>query len=115
MSKRHIMSRINIKNFGPLNTSTESNDGWIQIRKITVFVGNQGSGKSTIAKLISTCIWIEKVLTRGDFKEKEFTASKFRNKYCGYHRISNYFKKGLTEIFYEGDSYNFTYNTHCHR
>ena len=109
MSKRHIMSRINIKNFGPLNTSTESNDGWIQIRKITVFVGNQGSGKSTIAKLISTCIWIEKVLTRGDFKEKEFTASKFRNKYCGYHRISNYFKKGLTEIFYEGDSYNFTY------
>ena len=109
MSKRHIMSRIKIKNFGPLNTSTETDDGWIQIRKITVFVGNQGSGKSTIAKLISTCVWIEKVLTRGDFKEKEFTASKFRNKYCGYHRISNYFKKGLTEIFYEGDSYNFTY------
>ena len=94
------MSRIKIKNFGPLNTSTETDDDWIQIRKITVFVGNQGSGKSTIAKLISTCVWIEKVLTRGDFKEKEFTASKFRNKYCGYHRISNYFKKELTEIFY---------------
>lgn len=103
------MSRIKIKNFGPLNTSTNSNDGWLEIKKVTVFVGNQGSGKSTIAKLISTCVWIEKVLTRGDFKEREFTAAKFKSKYCGYHRISNYFRKGLTEIFYEGDSYHFTY------
>ena len=44
-----------------------------------------------------------------DFKEKEFTAAKFKNKYCGYHRISNYFIKERTEIFYEGDSYKFTY------
>ncbi|GAB6975121.1 AAA family ATPase [Prevotella falsenii] len=103
------MSRIKIKNFGPLAISTNGNDGWLEIKKVTVFVGNQGSGKSTIAKLISTCVWIEKVLTRGDFKEKEFTASKFRNKYCGYHRVSSYFKKDRTEIYYEGDSYNFTY------
>lgn len=48
-------------------------------------------------------------LDTGDFKEKEFTAAKFKNKYCGYHRISNYFIKEQTEIFYEGDSYKFTY------
>lgn len=103
------MSKIRIKDFGPLSTSTSDNDGWLEIKKVTVFVGNQGSGKSTIAKLISTFTWIEKVLTRGDFKEKEFTASKFRNKYCGYHRISSYFNTGRTEIEYKGDSYNFTY------
>ena len=102
------MSRIKIKHFGPLATSTNENDGWLEIKKVTVFIGNQGSGKSTIAKLISTCVWIEKVLTRGDFKKSEFKASTFRNKYCGYHRISNYFKKDKTEIYYEGDSYNFT-------
>lgn len=51
------MSRIKIIDFGPLNTSTETNGGWLEIRKVTVFVGNQGSGKSTIAKLISTCVW----------------------------------------------------------
>lgn len=52
---------------------------------------------------------MEKVLTRGDFKEKEFTANKFRNKYCGYHRITSYFIKDETEICYEGDSFHFTY------
>lgn len=87
------MSRIKIKHFGPLATSTNENDGWLEIKKVTIFIGNQGSGKSTIAKLISTCVWIEKVLTRGDFKKAEFKAPTFRSKYCGYHRISNYFKK----------------------
>lgn len=74
-----------------------------------MFIGNQGSGKSTVAKLISTFSWMEKVLTRGDYKEKEFTASRFRNKYCGYHRITSYFKKDQTEIYYQGDAYQFAY------
>lgn len=103
------MSRIRIKNFGPVKDASSVNNGWIDIKKVTIFMGNQGSGKSTVAKLISTFSWMEKVLTRGDFKDKEFTATKFRNKYCGYHRITNYFIKEQTEIYYEGDSYNFTY------
>lgn len=103
------MSRIKIKNFGPIKDSTSLDDGWIEIKKVTMFMGNQGSGKSTVAKLISTFSWMEKVLTRGDFKEKEFTANRFKNKYCGYHRITNYFIKDKTEISYQGDSYHFTY------
>nr|WP_320058405.1 AAA family ATPase [uncultured Bacteroides sp.] len=103
------MSRIKIINFGPIKGDFSSSSGWVEIKKVTVFIGNQGSGKSTVAKLISTLIWIEKVLTRGDFKEKEFTAVKFRNQFCGFHRISNYFIKDRTEIFYEGESYKFTY------
>ena len=73
------MSRIKIKNFGPLKETVSAMDGWIDIEKVTVFTGNQGSGKSTVAKLVSTFTWMEKVLTRGDFKEKEFTAAKFKN------------------------------------
>jgi len=103
------MSRIKIKHFGPVKEGLAENDGWLDIKKVTVFIGNQGSGKSSIAKLISTLSWIEKVLTRGDFSSKEFTASKFKNQYCGYHRINNYFIKDRTEIFYEGDSYSFNY------
>lgn len=103
------MSRIKIKDFGPIKATTSATDGWIDISKVTVFTGNQGSGKSTVAKLVSTFTWMEKVLTRGDFKEKEFTAAKFKNKYCGYHRISNYFIKERTEIVYEGEAYRFTY------
>lgn len=103
------MSRIKIKNFGPVKETVSVGEGWIDIKKVTLFIGDQGSGKSTVAKLISVFSWMEKVLTRGDFKEKEFTAVKFRNTYCGYHRITNYFIKDQTEIFYEGESFHFTY------
>lgn len=48
------MSRIKIKNFGPIKATTSATDGWIDISKVTVFTGNQGSGKSTVAKLVST-------------------------------------------------------------
>ena len=64
------MSRIKIKNFGPLKETASVTDGWIDIKKVTVFTGNQGSGKSTVAKLVSTFTWMEKVLTRGDSRRK---------------------------------------------
>ena len=48
------MSKIKIKNFGPIKLGFLDNDGWIDIKKVTLFIGNQGSGKSTIVKLIST-------------------------------------------------------------
>ncbi len=47
------MSKIRIKNFGPIQAGNLDNDGWIEIGKVTLFVGNQGSGKSTVAKLIA--------------------------------------------------------------
>ena len=52
------MGKIKIKNFGPIKEGYQDNDGWIDIKKVTVFIGNQGSGKSTVAKLISTFVWI---------------------------------------------------------
>ena len=51
------MSRIKIQDFGPIKKGCLENDGWIDLKKVTVFIGNQGSGKSTVAKLISTFIW----------------------------------------------------------
>ena len=54
------MSQIKVKNFGPIKSGFAENYGFIDIRKITVFIGNQGTGKSSIAKLISTLSWLEK-------------------------------------------------------
>jgi len=103
------MSRIKIKNFGPIKEGYQKNDGWIDVKKITVFIGNQASGKSSVAKLISTLRWIEKSLFRGDVNKSELKRkSKFQNYYCGYQNIKNYFLPD-TEIEFEGDAYKFQY------
>jgi predicted ATPase len=47
------MSKIRVKHFSPIKEGY-SNNKWIDIKKMTIFTGNQGSGKSTVAKLIST-------------------------------------------------------------
>ncbi len=90
------------------------NDGWIDLNKVTVFIGDQGSGKSTIAKLISTFSWMEKGLIRGDYQSKNFTAySRFRKIYCAYHRIENYFfdadNNDTANFEYIGEIYHFKY------
>jgi predicted ATPase len=40
------MSKIKIKNFGPIKEGYLENDGWLEVKKATMFIGNQGSGKS---------------------------------------------------------------------
>ena len=107
------MSRIKIKNFGPIVNGYHEDEGWIDINKVTIFIGNQGSGKSTVAKLISTFAWIEKALVRGDYDKKWFERkNKLKNQFLNYHRLENYFKSngsGQTEIEYEGDAYTIHY------
>lgn len=94
------MSKIRIKNFGPIKEGYIENGGWISIDKVTVFIGNQGSGKSTVAKLISTFSWIEKAIYRGDIDD---TLSRQEVlDYMSFQRINNYVKPD-TIIEYEGD------------
>ena len=81
----------------------------IEIKKVTFFIGNQGSGKSTVAKLIATFMWIEKALVRGDYDKKWIKRkNRFKNTFLPYHRIENYLKKD-TFIQYEGEAYIITY------
>jgi predicted ATPase len=110
------MSRIRIKNFGPIKEGLLENDGWIDIKKVTMFIGNQGSGKSTVAKLISTFMWMEKALYRGDYPPSYFeTYDRFKKNFLTFHRIENYFTAVVngsnnTHIEFEGSRYKFTYN-----
>lgn len=94
------MSRIKIKHFGPIKEGLKENDGWIDIDKTTIFMGNQGSGKSTIAKLISTFTWIEKAYIRGDIETPNIDFMELLE----FHRLENYLESN-TEIEYEGNTY----------
>ncbi|WP_277012849.1 AAA family ATPase [Capnocytophaga granulosa] len=99
------MSNITIRNFGAIKEHSAP----IEIKKVTFFIGNQGSGKSTVAKLIATFMWIEKALVRGDYDKKWIERkNKFKNTFLPYHRIENYLKEN-TFIQYEGEAYMITY------
>lgn len=103
------MTRLRIKNFGPIVSGPVGTDGWIDFKRVTVFLGNQGSGKSTVAKLFSTFSWIEKALVRGDYQKKWFERKgRLPNQYLPYHRLESYEMAG-SEIEYQGDAYAFRY------
>jgi len=97
------MNKIKIKNFGPIKAGFLENDGWMDINKVTVFIGNQGSGKSTVAKLISTFTWLEKALIRGDVNEN-ITTYPYFIELVRFHRLENYFTAS-THLEYQGKSY----------
>ena len=99
------MSSIIIQHFGAI----KMHNAPIEIKKVTFFIGNQGSGKSTVAKLIATFMWIEKALVRGDYDRKWFERkNRFKNTFLPYHRIENYLKEN-TFIQYNGEAYIITY------
>ena len=104
------MSRIRIKNFGPIRDGYLDNDGWLDIKKVTVFIGDQGSGKSTVAKLISTFMWMEKAMNRGDL---DIRTGADILKIIAWHRLKDYFNfdNQNFEIEFEGDKRKISYST----
>lgn len=100
------MSKIKIRNVGPIKEGYLENDGWLDIKKVTVFIGNQGSGKSTVAKLISTMMWFEKAFQRGDYGPTSDLWLSRADLIGGlyYQGIGGYIKDN-SEIRYEGEKW----------
>ena len=101
------MSRIKIKNFGPIRDGFVENDGWMDVKKVTVLIGDQGSGKSTVAKLISLFTWLEKNIIRNSVSTEQLNAVVFKN-LCFQQELIEYFAPN-TILKFEGDSYDFEY------
>ncbi|MEM9885151.1 MAG: ATP-binding protein [Bacteroidota bacterium] len=94
------MGKIRVKNFGPIGDGLEQ-DGYLAIDKATLFIGNQATGKSSVAKLFSTLTWLEKSLFTEELKAGEITSdNRFVNQYCAYQGIQNYFKKDTNIDFW---------------
>ena len=92
---------IEIKSVGPIN------DVKIFLNKINLFIGPQSSGKSTIAKVISFCYWLEKnALTNQGIQHIDKTF--FENKLIVFHKMSSYFSED-SYLKYEGEAIRFEY------
>lgn len=100
--------KVKVENFGPITKGYNSKDGFMDITKMTVFLGTQGSGKSTIIKLISTFSYIEKALISGKLSTKELTYQRLVNDFFSWHSIEN-FVKPETLIVYVGEEYMVTF------
>jgi predicted ATPase len=101
------MSKIKIKNFGPIGNGLDINDGFIDIKKITIFIGNQATGKSTIVKIYSVFLWLEKMLYR-DTLTYDLVKENFVNSYCAYQGLELFFKDD-TYLYYKGKAFSFIY------
>lgn len=94
------MSRLIVRNIGPIKEVD------IDLKKVNVFIGAQSSGKSTLAKIISFCTWLD--------KHNDVTTNKHVNgaihSLMSYHRLTSvYFSKDST-ILYQGDNIAYAYN-----
>lgn len=92
---------IEIKSVGPIK------DVKIFLNKINLFIGPQSSGKSTIAKVISFCYWLEKnALTNQGIQH--ISKIFFETKFIFFHKIFSYFSED-SYLKYEGEAIRFEY------
>jgi len=104
-----FINRLKIQNFGPIKAGYSSNNGYMSINQLSVFCGTQGTGKSTLVKIYSTFVWLEKALMRGDMTVIYPTQySRFVKKYLSYHGIDGYVGES-TYLHYIGQCYSFEY------
>ena len=95
--------RLIVKSFGPVK------DLDILFKKVTLFIGDQGTGKSCVAKLFSMFKWTEKVLSQKKYKLSYFEQyNRFQKMLCKYHRIESFVNES-SYIKFEGDLYDFLY------
>lgn len=100
------MAKLRVKNFGPIKDGFSENDGFMEITPVTVICGNQATGKSTIAKLYSTFVWLEKALKIRKINYEEVNFKELIDRYFSYHCIQSYITE-KTEIDFIGSLYEF--------
>lgn len=80
------MRKLIIKNVGPIKEVE------IDLNKINVFMGPQSSGKSTIAKIISHCAWIEKDIATSQSLNGYKSKEDFKKSIEVFHKMKGYFR-----------------------
>lgn len=90
------MRRLIVENIGPIKYAD------LELAKVNVFVGSQGAGKSTLAKIVSFCSWLEK------HKADDIVFLDAVSKLKSYHRLASYFKTD-SKIYYQGEDIVYSY------
>lgn len=95
------MNKLKVRNFGPIRDGFRSGDGFLEFPKVTLFCGPQGSGKSSIAKLYSVLVWVEKIFHRYSLVSGGKSDADFFNEALEWQGIDSYLREE-SEIIYDG-------------
>lgn len=90
------MRRIIIRNIGPIKESE------LELKRFNFIIGPQSSGKSTVAKILSTCSWVEKEVATTMNESTIADADSFISLMRDFHKMIDYYNEG-SEIIYETD------------
>ena len=88
------MHKLTIRNFGPIKSVS------LDLRKYTVIIGPQSSGKSCILKIASFCKWMEKRIELSQDPDKYMTEGIVKSELLQFHKLDG-FQKTNTYIKYD--------------
>ena len=96
---KKYMATLNIRNIGPIK------EVWLELKRYNFFIGPQSSGKSTIAKIISNCLWMEKEIAVHPNKhnDMQYYESIFISQLENFHNMHGYFDNQSAFLSYESD------------
>ena len=93
------MRHLIVRNIGPVKEAE------IELKRFNFIIGPQSSGKSTVAKILSTCCWLEKEVTTTMNENAIKDAGSFVSLMEDFHKMTDYFDEG-SEIIFETDVIN---------
>jgi len=81
------MRELAIKEIGPIS------EVQFPLNRYNVFIGKQSSGKSTVAKIISHCLWLEKEVATHPYNSVAEYETTFGKNLEEFHNMKGYFRK----------------------
>ena len=100
-----MMRKITITDVGPI-TKTAT----IEFKRFCILIGPQSNGKSTMAKILSTCMWLEKEACVSLSESVLDDGQAFVDLVENFHRMHNYIHSDRSVIEYESPFVSIKYN-----
>lgn len=100
------MRHLVIKHFGPISEAE------IDLQRLTLLIGPQSSGKSTVLKVACFCDWIERQIEITQDLDRYCSTPVFLEHLIEFHKLEGYLQKD-TYIAYESNALVFIYDGKC--
>lgn len=99
------MRRLKITDVGPITKTAE-----IEYKRFCILIGPQSNGKSTIAKILSTCMWLEKEACTSLSENVVEDGNSFKALVENFHRMHDYIHPDRSVIEYQSPYVSIVYD-----